>query len=35
LQLGACIEYGCDVFLTNDEQLKQVKEVNVAYIGDL
>lgn len=35
LQLGACIEYGCDVFLTNDGQLRQVKEVNVMYIGDL
>ncbi len=35
LQLGACIEYGCDVFLTNDGQLRQVKEVNVVYIGEL
>ncbi len=35
LQLAASIDCGCDTFLTNDKQLKQVTEANVLYIGDL
>lgn len=35
LQLAASIDAGCDAFLTNDKQLKIVKNVNVVYLGDL
>lgn len=35
LQLAASIEHNCDCFLTNDEQLKQVTEASICYIGDL
>lgn len=35
LQLAAGIECDCDVFLTNDKQLRQVQEANVLYLGDL
>lgn len=35
LQLAAGIECACDVFLTNDKQLRQVQEANVLYLGDL
>ena len=35
LQLAAAIECACNVFLTNDKQLKQVQEANVLYLGDL
>lgn len=34
LQLAAAIESGCDLFLTNDKQLKQFDEVNVITIED-
>ena len=35
LQIAASIECGCDIFFTNDKQLKQVTEANVVYLGDL
>ena len=35
LQLAASIDCDCDVFLTNDKQLKQVAEAKVLYLGDL
>ena len=35
LQLAASIDCNCDIFLTNDKQLKQVTEAKVSYIGDL
>lgn len=35
LQLAASIECGCNYFLTNDLQLKQVMEVNVVHLSDL
>ena len=35
LQLAAAIETGCDTFLTNDKQLKQVSEINVVLLEDL
>ena len=35
LQLATAIVYGCDVFLTNDKQLKQVTELNVLLVDEL
>ena len=35
LQLAASLVCGCDIFLTNDKQLKQVEEVNVVYLDEL
>ena len=35
VQLAAAIEHRCDTFLTNDAQLKQVKEANVLCLDDL
>lgn len=35
LQLASSMNMCCDSFLTNDKQLKQVKEAHVQYIGDL
>ncbi len=35
LQLAAAIESGCESFLTNDHQLRQVSEINVIVIDDL
>ena len=35
LKLTAGIKCACDVFLTNDKQLRQVQEANVLYLGDL
>ncbi len=35
LQLAASIDCNCDVFFTNDKQLKQVTEANVVYLGEL
>lgn len=35
LQLAASLEAGCDVFLTNDKQLKQVSEAKVVLVDDL
>ena len=35
LQLASSIDCNCDVFFTNDKQLKQVLEANVLYLGDL
>lgn len=32
LQIASSIEYGCDLFFTNDKQLKQVTEVNVKLV---
>ncbi len=35
LQIAASLDCNCDVFFTNDKQLKQVSEVQVVYLGDL
>ena len=35
LQLASGIVFGCDKFLTNDAQLKQVTETDVVYLGDV
>ena len=35
LQLAAAIESNCDVFLTNDKQLRQVEEIKVLLVDDL
>ncbi len=35
LQIAASIDCNCDVFFTNDKQLKQVSEVHIVYLGDL
>lgn len=35
MQLAAAIESSCDVFLTNDKQLKQVEEVKVLLVEEL
>lgn len=34
MQLAAAIESSCDVFLTNDKQLKQVEEVKVLLVEE-
>ena len=35
LQLASAIVSGCDVFLTNDKQLRQVEEIQVVLLDDL
>ena len=35
LQLASAIESGCNLFLTNDKQLKQVEEIKVLFVDDL
>ena len=35
LQLAAAIGSGCDLFLTNDKQLKQVSEITVLLVDEL
>ena len=35
LQLASAIVSGCDVFLTNDKQLRQLEEVRVLLVDDL
>lgn len=35
IQLAACLHSGCDVFLTNDRQLLQVKEAPVKLVEEL
>lgn len=35
LHLATSIYFQCDIFLTNDSQLKQVSEVNVVLVDDL
>jgi len=35
IQLATGIINNCDTFLTNDEQLKRVKEINVITMNDL
>ena len=35
LQLAAAVESGCDMFLTNDKQLRQVNEIQVLLVDDL
>lgn len=35
IQLACGITHNCDTFLTNDEQLKRVKEINVITVNDL
>ncbi|MBI2591446.1 MAG: type II toxin-antitoxin system VapC family toxin [Candidatus Brennerbacteria bacterium] len=34
IHLATAIEHGADIFITNDRQLKKVKEINILYIGD-
>lgn len=34
IQLSVAIDIGVDAFLTNDEKLKQVKEVNILFLKD-
>lgn len=34
LQLGACIQHGCEVFITNDRRLKRVSEIDVLVLAD-
>ena len=35
LQLASAIVYECDVFLTNDKQLRQVEEIRVLLVDEL
>ena len=35
IHLATSIYFNCDIFLTNDIQLRQVKEVNVLLVDDL
>lgn len=35
LQLASACLYGCDLFLTNDKQLRQFKEINCVTVGEL
>ena len=35
LQLAFAIQNGCDIFLTNDKQLRQVGEINVLLVDEL
>ncbi len=35
IHLATAIAYGCDVFLTNDKQLKQVQEIPVLLVDEL
>ncbi|MBR5096588.1 MAG: PIN domain-containing protein [Treponema sp.] len=35
IHLATSIYYGCDVFLTNDSQLKQVAETNVLLVDEI
>jgi len=34
IQISGCIDVGADVFLTNDDKLKQVKEIKVLVLKD-
>ncbi len=35
LQLAAAIVYDCDVFLTNDKQLRQIQELGIKLVDEL
>ena len=35
LQLASSIVSGCDVFLTNDKQLRQIEELQILLVDDL
>lgn len=35
LQLVAAVKSGCSIFLTNDKQLRQFKELTVVTMDDL
>ncbi len=35
LQMAASLDCNCDVFFTNDKQLKRVTEAHVVYLGEL
>lgn len=35
IHISTSIYYGCDIFLTNDSQLKQISEANVILVDDL
>ena len=34
IQISACIDVGADAFLTNDDKLKQVKEIKILVLKD-
>lgn len=34
IHLATAIEHKADVFITNDKQLKKVKEIAILYLGD-
>ncbi len=35
IHIATCIYYNCDIFLTNDTQLKQVSEANILLVDDM
>lgn len=35
IHLATSLYFGCDMFLTNDTQLKQISEVNIVLVDDL
>ena len=35
IHIATSIYYGCDIFLTNDSQLKQVAEANVLLVDEI
>ena len=35
LQLATAVQENCSLFLTNDKQLKQIKEINCLLVEDL
>jgi predicted nucleic acid-binding protein len=34
MQIGACLAHGAEVFVTNDQRLRRVKEINVVLLDD-
>ena len=35
IHIATSIYYNCDIFLTNDAQLKQVSETNILLVDDM
>ena len=35
IHLASAVHSGCDAFLTNDEQLKQVSEIQILYLEEM
>ena len=35
IHVATSIYFGCDIFLTNDSQLRQITETNVVLVDDL